>query len=118
MLSLYEASHLAFEGENLLDEARAFTRTHLNNLIKNRDDHRDVISCEYIAQQVNHALELPLHQRMSRLEARSYTEAYSKKPDANPVLHELAKWDFNMVQSTYKNDLKHVSSYVIYTSLS
>ncbi|PON82658.1 Terpene synthase, N-terminal domain containing protein [Trema orientale] len=44
-----KASHLAFEGENLLDEAREFTRRHLNDLIKSRDDHQGVISYKFLA---------------------------------------------------------------------
>ena len=82
MLSLYEASYLAFEGENLLDETLAFTRMHLKDL------KRDV--SKSIAEQISHALEVPLHHRMLRLEARWYIEAYSKGEDANGVLLELA----------------------------
>ncbi|PON48545.1 Squalene/phytoene synthase [Parasponia andersonii] len=38
---------------------------------------------------------------MSRPEARSYIEAYNKRPDANPVLLEVAKWDFNKAVEEY-----------------
>nr|BAS30551.1 isoprene synthase [Ficus virgata] len=103
MLSLYEASHLAFQGESPWGEAREFTRTHLNDLIRSGDLSKDV------AEEIRHALELPLHQRMNRLEARRYIEGYAKRSDANRVLLEFAKWDFNMVQSTLQNDLKDLS---------
>ncbi|GMN58047.1 hypothetical protein TIFTF001_027146 [Ficus carica] len=103
MLSLYEASHLAFQGESFLEEAREFTRTHLNDLIRSDDLSKDVV------EEIRHALELPLHQRMNRLEARRYIEGYGKRSDANRVLLEFAKWDFNMVQSTLQNDLKDLS---------
>ncbi|KAK4577394.1 hypothetical protein RGQ29_027762 [Quercus rubra] len=101
MLSLYEASYLAFEGENLLDEALAFTRMHLKDL------KRDV--SKSIAEQISHALEVPLHHRMLRLEARWYIEAYSKREDANGVLLELAKLDFNIVQSVHQTELQEMS---------
>lgn len=101
MLSLYEASYLAFEGENLLDEAKAFTSMHLKDL------KRDVTKS--IEEQIIHALELPYHHRMQRLEARWYIEAYSKKEDANRALLELAKLDFNIVQSVHQRELQDMS---------
>ncbi|KAL4620239.1 hypothetical protein ACB092_06G139100 [Castanea dentata] len=101
MLSLYEASYLAFEGENLLDEALAFTSMHLKDL------KRDV--SKSIAEEISHALEVPLHHRMLRLEARWYIEAYSKREDANGVLLELAKLDFNIVQSVHQTELQEMS---------
>lgn len=106
MLSLYEASYLAFEGEDLMDEAKAFTTMHLQNL---RDQNASNIS---VVEQVSHALELPLHHTMQRLEARWYIDAYSKRSDANQLLLQLAKLDFNMVQSTLQTDLKDMSRYI------
>ncbi|EXC23173.1 Isoprene synthase [Morus notabilis] len=103
MLALYEASYLAFEGEHLLDEAREFTCMHLNNVRK------EEYSSQSLNDQVIHGLELPLHHRMPRLQARWYIEAYGKRPDANKVLLEDAKLDFNMVQSTLQSDLKDIS---------
>ncbi|KAH1140743.1 hypothetical protein GYH30_029553 [Glycine max] len=65
LLSLYEAPFLGFEGENLLDEARAFSITHLKNNLNIK-----------VAEQVSHALELPYHRRLYRLEARWYLDKY------------------------------------------
>ncbi|KAA8524553.1 hypothetical protein F0562_010976 [Nyssa sinensis] len=101
LLSLYEASYLAFEGENLLDNAKAFTSIHLKNIKGNIDTS--------LAEQVNQAVELPLHHMMLRLEPRWFIDAYSKRQDANHLLLELAILDFNMVQSTLQRDLQDMS---------
>ncbi|KAK2990982.1 hypothetical protein RJ640_005464 [Escallonia rubra] len=55
-LELFEASHLAFEGENILHEAKNFTSGILNSISLNIDDK--------LAKQVCDALELPLHWRV------------------------------------------------------
>ncbi|RWR98112.1 Geraniol synthase, chloroplastic [Cinnamomum micranthum f. kanehirae] len=55
MLSLYEASHLAFQGEIVLDEARAFASTHLMDIKENIDP--------ILHKKVEHALDMPLHWR-------------------------------------------------------
>ncbi|GLT65719.1 hypothetical protein SLA2020_381330 [Shorea laevis] len=101
ILSLYEASYLAFEGEKFLEEAMTFTRMHLKDL-------KGDVS-KNMREQVSHALEVPLHHRMLRLEARWYIEAYNKREDANSLLLELAKLDFNIVQSVLLSDLQDMS---------
>ncbi|KAB5515961.1 hypothetical protein DKX38_026609 [Salix brachista] len=102
ILSLYEASFLALEGENILDEAKVFTISHLKELNEEKIG-------KDMAEQVNHALELPLHRRTQRLEAVWSIEAYRKKEDANRVLLELAILDYNMVRSIYQRDLRETS---------
>ncbi|GMY06370.1 myrcene synthase, chloroplastic-like, partial [Fagus crenata] len=102
MLSLYEASFLSIVGENILDEARVFSTKHLEEYVKkNKDKNSYAI--------VSHALELPLHWRMLRLEARWFIDIYRRREDMNPILLELAELDFNMVQATHQEDLKQVS---------
>ncbi|KAF8409089.1 hypothetical protein HHK36_005162 [Tetracentron sinense] len=101
MLSLYEASYLSLQGEVILDEARDFTSRHLEDIKENIDLN--------LAKQVSHALELPLHWRMLRLEARWFVDIYERREDMNPILLELAKLDFNMVQETHRNDLRVMS---------
>ncbi|KAL2317501.1 hypothetical protein Fmac_031377 [Flemingia macrophylla] len=105
LLSLYEASFLGYEGEEILDEAKAFSSLHLGGVL---DEGR---SRGMALEEVNHALELPLHHRIQMLEARWYIESFAKRKDANQVLLEAAKLDFNMVQSTLQNDLKEMSSW-------
>lgn len=103
LLNLYEASYLSFESEDILKDAKTFTTLHLKKLNGNSTtDTR-------LAEQVNHALEVPFHHGMGMLEARWHINEYSQRLDANPVLLELAILDFNMVQSTFRNDLLHVS---------
>ncbi|RDX62600.1 Isoprene synthase, chloroplastic, partial [Mucuna pruriens] len=102
MLSLYEASHLTFEGESLW-EANAFSRTHLMNLMKEGMEAK-------MEKQVRHVLEgLPYHQSFHRPEARWYIESYDKTEPHNLLLLELAKLEFNMVQSSHQKELKEIS---------
>nr|POF27249.1 myrcene synthase, chloroplastic [Quercus suber] len=102
ILSLYEASFLSLEGENILEEAREFSKKHLQEFInQNKDQNLSII--------VSHALELPLHWRISRVEARWFIDVYRSREDMNPILLELAKLDFNMVQATHQEDIKQVS---------
>ncbi|XP_075650034.1 myrcene synthase, chloroplastic-like [Castanea sativa] len=102
MLSLYEASFLAIENENILDEAREFSTKHLKvHVKKNKDKNLSAL--------VNHSLEVPLHWRMLRLEARWFIDIYRRREDMNTILLELAELDFNMVQATHQEDLKELS---------
>ncbi|XP_077251450.1 alpha-terpineol synthase, chloroplastic-like [Tasmannia lanceolata] len=102
MLSLYEASHLAFEGETVLDEAKAFTIRYLKDVNEKKVG-------KNLKRHVEHALELPFHWRMPRLEARWYIETYVGEGDMNPLLFEFAKLDYNMVQAIYQTNIKVVS---------
>ncbi|XVF61828.1 hypothetical protein PTKIN_Ptkin08bG0162200 [Pterospermum kingtungense] len=103
LLNLYEASYLSLEGEVILDNARDFAaeqlQEHLNQ--KKLDEHLSML--------VDHALELPLHWRMLRLETRWFVDVYEKREDRNPILLELAKLDFNIVQSIHQDDLRYAS---------
>ena len=104
MLSLYEASFHLVKGESFLEEARDFSTKHLQQYIRNKEASEDEIVVL-----INHALEIPLHWRMSRLEARWFIDVYQRRKDMNPTVLELAKLDFNVVQSTHQEDLKHAS---------
>lgn len=106
MLSLYEASHLACEGEEILDKANKQTSIYLRNHLGNSD------SSIITAERVSHALEAPLHHKMIMLEARWHIESYGKREEANPTLLQLSKLDFNMVQSVLQRDLQAMSRYV------
>ncbi|OAY72178.1 Alpha-terpineol synthase, chloroplastic, partial [Ananas comosus] len=104
LLSLYEASYLAVEGEDTLNEARDFTIRHLNNFLLDSSDDNCKLR-DYVAR----ALEQPLHWRMERLHTRWFIDEYEKEEEMRPHLLEFAKLDFNAVQNTYKRELKEVS---------
>uniref|UniRef100_F6I6K2 Terpene synthase metal-binding domain-containing protein n=1 Tax=Vitis vinifera TaxID=29760 RepID=F6I6K2_VITVI len=48
---------------------------------------------------------------MPRLEARWFIDLYEKRQDMNHILVELAKLDYNMVQATHQEELRHMSSW-------
>nr|CAD1822480.1 unnamed protein product [Ananas comosus var. bracteatus] len=104
LLSLYEASHLAVDGEDTLIEARNFIIQHLNNFLLDSSDDNYKLR-DYVA----NALEQPLEWRMERLHTRWFIDAYEKEEKMRPLLLEFAKLDFNVVQNTYKRELKEVS---------
>lgn len=107
MLSLYEASFCLVEGESILEEARGVTTKCLEEYVKSNEfDEYDTLP-----ELVSHALELPLHWRMLRLETRWFIDVYERRQDMNPSFLELAILDFNIVQSSHQEDLKQVSMY-------
>ncbi|EYU27851.1 hypothetical protein ABFS82_13G118600 [Erythranthe guttata] len=98
VLSLYEASFLSVEGERILDSAKKFSTRHLTEKVKQIED-------TILAEKVRHALELPLHWRVHKLEARWFMNIYN----GDPILLQLAALDFNMVQAIYQDELKQLS---------
>lgn len=105
MLQLYEASFLATETEITLKYATRFTAAHLKNYLSNHCDHKD----NRMVALAQHALELPRHWMMPRLETQWYISIYEIMSNANPLLLELAKLDFNIVQAVHQQDLRILS---------
>ncbi|KAJ8765373.1 hypothetical protein K2173_012070 [Erythroxylum novogranatense] len=108
LLSLYEASFLVEEGESILEDARDFAGKCLQEYVKyNKGD--------YISMLASHSLELPLHWRMPRLEARWYMDVYQTKQSMNPIVLEIAKMEYNRLQAIYQEDLKRASRWSLHT---
>ncbi|KAK4492380.1 hypothetical protein RD792_003185 [Penstemon davidsonii] len=112
LLSLYEASYLSMEGETIMDAARDFAIHNLKEIVKKQENLDKILASE-----INHTLELPLHWRMLRLEARWFIDVYETMHDMNPILLEFAKLDFNMVQAMYQEELKQLSRWYTNTKL-
>lgn len=110
VLNLYEASYHSFEDESILDDVRDFTTKYLKENLEHMN--------EGISSLVSHALEIPLHWRVPRIEAKWFIEEYKKRSGIKLELIEFAKLDFNMVQAIHIEDLKHSSRYHPVHSLS
>ncbi|KAJ0531997.1 putative R-linalool synthase [Helianthus annuus] len=101
LLSLYEASYLGANGEDILSQAKEFTTTHLKKSVS-RFTHK-------LGEQILESFEIPRHLRMVRLEARRYIEEYGKDIDHTPVFLQLAKLEYNQVQSLHQMELAELS---------
>ncbi|XP_074366670.1 sesquiterpene synthase Cop-like [Apium graveolens] len=103
LLSLYEASHLRVHGEDILDEALAFTTSHLENLKTQLTNP--------LAGLVIRALKLPLWKTVTRIEARHYISVYGNINSHSKTLLHFAKLDFNLVQKLHQSEAAEVSSW-------
>ncbi|CAM0885421.1 unnamed protein product [Alopecurus aequalis] len=102
LLGLYNASHLLTHGEPQLEEAIKFARNHLESMSSIKSP---------LAQQVQRALLLPLPRTSKRVETMHYISEYDQEQGHNPILLELAKLDFNLVQHAHLEELKSISKW-------
>ena len=109
MLGLYEAAHLRVQEEDILDEALAFTTTHLKSLVEH---------LEYpFAVQVTKSLYRPIKKGLERLEIRSNISIYQNEASHSRALFKLAKVDFNLLQSLYKKELSQITRSVFKSNI-
>lgn len=103
LLRLYNAAHLLIHGEPELEEAISFTRHHL-----------ELVSGSLkspLSQQVKRALHRPLPRSCKRVETLYYISEYEEEEGHNPVLLELAKLDFNLLQHVHLKELKAITEW-------
>ncbi|KAK8623119.1 hypothetical protein V6N13_118012 [Hibiscus sabdariffa] len=104
LLSLYEASYLGMPEEHVLDEAMNFSAKHLL-VLREQVDAR-------LGEQIRQSMEYPLHWRMEWTEARDFIDIYQNQTDDDDddkmksVLLELAKLNYNILQSIYLKELQ------------
>ncbi|XP_065048733.1 alpha-humulene synthase-like isoform X2 [Musa acuminata AAA Group] len=101
LLSLYNAAYLGTHGEIILDEAISFTR---NSLVSALADLKPPLTT-----QVSLDLETPLCRRIRRLLARDYISIYQEDATRDDAILELAKLDFNLLQSLHREELKNIT---------
>ncbi|XP_056171281.1 (-)-germacrene D synthase-like [Syzygium oleosum] len=102
LLSLFEACHLRYHGEDILNDALAFTVTHLESIDARK-------ASPNLAKQVSHALNQPIHKGPPRLVASHYIPLYEEEPSHNGVLLSLAKLDFNIVLEQHQKELGNIT---------
>ncbi|KAG8362950.1 hypothetical protein BUALT_BualtUnG0020400 [Buddleja alternifolia] len=104
LLSLYEASYLGTNGEEILSEAMRYSETQLKLSI----DEEDMLPRD-LSRRVRRALELPRHLRMERLETRLYIDEYSKQNNHSSLLLQHAKLDYNQLQLLHQKEITEIS---------
>ncbi|XLR36266.1 hypothetical protein S83_064166 [Arachis hypogaea] len=100
LVELYEACHLRIHGEEILDEAYAFTSTQLKSIATQLKPS--------LAAQVNYSLKQSLHRGLPRLEARRFISIYEEDPTHNHTLLTLAKLDFNFLQNLHRKEVGNI----------
>ncbi|KAJ6837869.1 (-)-germacrene D synthase-like [Iris pallida] len=101
LIQMYEASMLGTNDEPILEEAMDFSRGHMERMLE--------VGEEPHSAQIRRALETPFHRGMRRLEARLYIPVYAKSKSCNTTLLELAKLDFNHLQSIHRDEIQSFS---------
>lgn len=104
--SLYEATHLRVRGEDFLEEALAFTTTHLQSAANRLSPP--------LSKQVRHALNQPLRKGLPRLEARHYMSLHQELHGSrNHVLLRFAKLDFNLLQQVHQKEPSDIARLIL-----
>lgn len=99
LLALYEAAHLMVHGEDILDEALAFTIAHLSSMASDNP----------LKEQVIQALKRPIRKGLTRVEARNFISIYQQDDSHHKSLLKLAKLDYNLLQSQHKKELSEIT---------
>ncbi|XP_043687402.1 (3S,6E)-nerolidol synthase 1-like [Telopea speciosissima] len=100
LMSLYEASHLGFKEEEILDEAHDYARMHLNASLMNLQPN--------LARAVKDTLENPYHMSLARFQSKCYLQNFHGTYGWMGLLEQLWKIDFNIVQSINRLELLQI----------
>ncbi|XP_044495847.1 (E)-beta-farnesene synthase-like [Mangifera indica] len=100
MLNLYEAAHFAIHGEDILDEALAFTTTHLKSM-------KPRVSPELV-EEINHTLRFPIRKSVPRIEARFFMSTYPRDDSHDKTLLKFAKLDYNILRVSHQKQLSEI----------
>ncbi|KAL2466460.1 Alpha-humulene/(-)-(E)-beta-caryophyllene synthase [Abeliophyllum distichum] len=101
LLSLYEASYLRVNEEDILEEALAFTTDNLKSMAPRLSSP--------LGKQVAHSLVQCIHFGNPRIEARNFISIYQEDESKNEMLLRFAKLDYNSLQMLHKKELYEVS---------
>ncbi|KAK6919444.1 Terpene synthase, N-terminal domain [Dillenia turbinata] len=101
-----QSCFFGLEDEKTIDDANVFATKHLKDL-------NEAKLAPLMARKVNHALDMPLHWRLNRVEARWFIDTYREETNKNPPLLEFARLDFSMVQSIHQKEVSKLAGWDI-----
>ncbi|CAI0441079.1 unnamed protein product [Linum tenue] len=104
MISLYEATHVAVHGEDILDKALVFATKNLKSILTK--------CTSQFQKQVKFSLNLPLWKCVPRTLTRHYIDFYSDDHGFNnEKLLRFAKLDFNKLQKCHQRELCEITEW-------
>ncbi|CAI0378666.1 unnamed protein product [Linum tenue] len=96
LLSLYEAAYYRVNGEQILDEALEFAKTHLEPISRLDSP---------LGTQVKHSLKWPILKGLPIRESKHFISIYEQDQAHNEAILRLGKLDFNLVQKLHQHEL-------------
>lgn len=99
-MAMHEASHLNMGGEEILHEAAVFSSSYLNKKASICLGDDDVE-----AKMAKHCLVYPQHKNLAGFTEKSYLQFLNGE---NPLLGELAEFEFRNLQSLHKHEILRV----------
>lgn len=101
LLCLYNAAYLRINGEIILDEAISFTSKCLELIVPYMEGS--------LANEIKHALEIPLPRRVRIYEAKYHISVHRKDTEGEELIIELAKLNSNRMQLQYQQELNIIT---------
>ncbi|KAL7145233.1 hypothetical protein ABFS83_07G067100 [Erythranthe nasuta] len=101
LLSLYEAANVRIHGEDVLEEALAFTKHHLTRMLSQLESR--------LQHRVKRSLEQSLHRCVPMFDTTLYISIYESVDLRNELILKLAKLNLKFLKNMYKKELSELS---------
>nr|UVE15960.1 peregrinol diphosphate synthase [Leonurus japonicus] len=122
--NLYRASQYQFPGENILEQARNFSRQFLQECIDTNNLLDKWVISPHIPEEIKFGMEMTWYSCLPRIEARYYLQHYGATEDvwlgktffrmqeiSNKNYQELAKLDFSKCQAQHQKEWIHMQEW-------
>ncbi|KAH7652057.1 Neoabietadiene synthase protein [Dioscorea alata] len=120
MFNLCRLSQISFPGRGILREARAFAEDYLKSCVQYNLLEDKWSLKKSLKEEINHAMQNPWIKSLQRLDVKEYIKHYGENDVwmgktvyrvsnvNNPIYMELAKLDYNMLQSMYHKEMNFI----------
>ncbi|CAH8277290.1 unnamed protein product [Arabidopsis lyrata] len=105
MLQLYQAAHLGTPSEDIMEEAKSFTRNQLESLVTS------TTIPPHLSSHIRNALYRARYHNMEILVAREYISFYDQEEGHDLTLLKFAKLNFNYCRLLYIQELKTLTKW-------
>ncbi|PKI55818.1 hypothetical protein CRG98_023783 [Punica granatum] len=106
LISMYEASHLGIQGEDILDKAADFSR---RALILNVANDINGTNSQILKELVSNTLTNPFQKSLPRFTSKSFQSYFAWPYEWTGAVGELAILDTNLVQSINQTEIRQIS---------